>query len=156
MINILVWWVELTQNVPPLPSRKVKFIFTTIREGGSTITGEIKSMKKEFGWSAEFEAVAEGPAGSDYEHGTEKWAVVAADKDGNDRSGDYAVEPHAENPLRCKVTHSGTQESFGALSLSADGDPDADETAPVRGSIDFITDAPNVTGFALSEVPPVE
>lgn len=146
VIELIVWLFSFVR-----PKKRVKFVFYKVRTGGITVWGDITKMKKEFGFTSTFNGVAEGPVGSDYEHGTEVWEARFADKDGNDRSSDYTVAVDPSNPLRATISHSGTQESIGTLELRADGDPDADETAPVRGSVDIITDAPNVTGFALTE-----
>jgi hypothetical protein len=95
-----------------------------------------------------------GPAGSDYQHGSAEWSIQAQDSDGADRSADYALTVDPANELAVDIQHSGTTESTALLSLHADGDPDADETAPVVGTLDFVVDAPNVTAFTLSEVTP--
>lgn len=110
-------------------------------------------MKKEFGFTATFEAKPVGAEGADYEHGTAKWDIAAKSADGDDRSGDYSIAVAADNELQAKITHSGTVESTALLTLRADGDPDADETAPVIGTVGIVVDAPNVTAFELVEIP---
>jgi len=139
--------------VPPPPT-EIRFIFNKVRTGGEIIEGDITKMKKEFGFSTRVEAVPVGPAGSDYQHGSAVYSIQAQDSDGNDRSADYALTVDPANELAVDIQHSGTTESTALLTLRADGDPDADETAEAVGTLDFTVDAPNVTAFTLSEVTP--
>lgn len=149
VIELIVWLFSFVR-----PKKRVKFVFYKVRTGGEIVYGDIKKMKKEFGFHSTLNATPEGPAGSDYEHGTASWGVQAQDADGNDRSSDYTLTVDPTNELRCDVDHSGTVESTALVTLRADGDPDADETAPVVGTIDYVVDAPNVTGFTLTEETP--
>jgi hypothetical protein len=133
--------------------RGVRF---TIRIGGiSILKGRIKKMKAEYGFNLDVEATPVG--GAAIEAGSAAWGYAATDADGNDVSGQFLVTPDPDNELKCNLKHDGSQsESTGVLTLRADGDPDADETAPVVGTLDIIVDAPNVTGFELSATPHVD
>lgn len=136
---------------------KTKFIFTSVSfSDGTIIKGDLIMAKKEFGFSSTLVAVPVGATGADYEHGSEKWDVAASDKDGNDRSSDYTLTPDSSDPakLKCGVQHSGTTESTALVTLRADGDPDADEEAPITGTFTYVVDSPNVTAFELSEEAP--
>jgi hypothetical protein len=116
-------------------------------------------MKLEFGQNIALEA---SPVGADYEHGTAEWQVQAADTDGADISSQFSVLVDPENELKAKVTREAgnNTECSGVVTLRADGDPDADEEAPIVGTLAFNYDSPNATGFdlvgsvAVEEQPP--
>lgn len=140
-------------------SPTTRFQFFRVTDGNTWIKGEIKHMKKEFGFASTFEARPVGKPGATHEAGSENWSVQAQDSDGNDRSSDYSITVDPSNALKARIQHSGTVESTALLTLRADGDPDADEVAEVVGTVDIVVDAPNVTAFEIVEVaeaPPVE
>jgi hypothetical protein len=132
----------------------VRFAFTKVRIAGQQnyTTGDIKEMKLEFGQNIDINAAPQGPEGSDYEHGSARVVVQAADSNGTDVSDQFTATQDPENELHISVVRAAgnNTECSGSVTLRADGDPDADEEAPVVGVLGFAYDSPNVTGFELT------
>lgn len=154
-IKLFIVIGELIFNIKE-DTEVVRFIFSKVRIIGQQnfVKGDIQEMKYEFGQNIEVEAKAVGPTGSKYQEGSAEFSVQAADADGTDISSEFTVEANPENELKAKITRTRTEgetetECTGVVTLRADGDPDVDEVEPVVGTLAFIYDAPNVTGFDL-------
>jgi len=137
-----------------------RFIFTKVGIVGDQnyVEGDIINMKLEFGQNIDVTAT---PTGGDYQHGSASFSVQAADADGNDVTDQFSVEVDPDNELHATVVRApgNDTECSGAVTLRADGDPDADEEAPITGVLGFNYDSPNATGFdlvgsAVSPAPP--
>lgn len=148
---------EMMFGIKP-EAERARFVFNKIRVIGTNILiiGEsITKMKFEFGQDMDLNLAPQGPAGSDYEHGSVAHTVQAQKADGTDVSGEFTVQPDPANELHLQVVRTRVageieSECTGVVTSRADGDPDADETAPIVGTFDFIYDAPNVTGFEVT------
>ncbi|MEO7538877.1 MAG: hypothetical protein ABIV21_02535 [Pyrinomonadaceae bacterium] len=123
-----------------------RFIFNRVQVGELIIEGDITKMKIEIGQNIHLTAVSDLP----YEVGTAVATVQASDADGNDVSGEFKVEASADNELDITITRDGTTECTGVITLRADGDPDADEEAPMVGTADFVYDSKNASVFDLT------
>lgn len=146
LLRLIVWLSDCLDMCPI----RTQLIFTKVRVNGITIQGDIKKMKIEFGQTVNVVATPQGAPGSKIEAGSAVFSFQAQDASGNDASADFVLTVDPTDELKCSLAHSGTNESTGLLTLTADGDPDADETAPVVGTLAIIVDAPNVTGFDMT------
>jgi hypothetical protein len=131
--------------------RCVHFEFIKVRILGSQnyVEGDVTHMKLEFVQNIDINAA---PTGGDYQHGTASFSVQAADENGGDVSDQFTVEVDPENELHATVVRApgNNTECSGAVTLRADGDPDAEEEAPITGVLGFNYDSPNATGFDMT------
>jgi len=86
------------------------------------------------------------------------FSVQAADSEGNDISDQFSIEVQSDSPLHVHVVRAREEgvpetECTGVVTLRADGDADADEEFPIVGTLSFIYDAPNATGFEMTGQP---
>jgi len=114
-------------------------------------------VKFEFNQSADFVAEPLDRRGNpaSIEKGSAVWSVMATDADGNDVSESLVLTVDPENELAAKLT-SMEVELTGVLTLRADGDPDADETAPLVATADIVVDASNAVVLSLTNTEPVD
>ncbi len=169
---LLDWYVWLLEKAyGRKPCKKVKFSITTVKIRGITVKGDNMAQTKgtfQDSCLVVAEPRDENNQPSQYEVGTERWAwsaVAPGDEEnpnGIDATNDYEVgtkpTEHENNPLAFVLKHKEgvTRESVANITLSADGDPDADEVQDVVGTHTFIVDSPNTVAFEMagSIVPP--
>lgn len=153
LLQVIVWlvWKVYKVDLEAFFRDRQRIVFSKVRlSDGIVIEGDITKMKVEFGQRIRVTATPRD--GSGIQAGSAVWAVSAADADGNDRSSDWTAFPNPDggNELVCDFQHSGTTESIGVASLTADGDRDTDETFEVVGTLALVVDEPNTTAFDMS------
>lgn len=134
---------------------KSQLVFSTVSVEGIVIEGNIKMVKFEFNQSATFTASPLDRHGNpaQIQAGSATWTVQAQDADGNPVDLHLVVNP--DNELEATLT-SGDVEATGAITLRADGDPDANEEFPIIGTADIVVDSPNAVVFSLANTEPAD
>lgn len=128
LLRIIVWLVEQTYLHQ---SRRI--IFNQIRFNGITITGEIKTMELREGQEFTVSAALETAAGhaAAFQAGTAVW-------ESSDPSvASVEVDPNKELQAVVKGLD-GSNNGSALITFSVDGDPDADETRDILGTLDAV------------------
>ncbi len=150
LLCIIVWLCEQIEQ-PHCCCRLSKVVFSRVSFNGLTIEGEIDSMELREGQSVVVTATLKTSAGHDaaYEKGTAVWTSS------DDALATVTVSP--DNELVATVVGvDGSVNGSAVITLNVDGDPDADETKPIIGTIACVITQGEATVVELTAGTPTD
>lgn len=133
LLSVIVFLTEKAFNLPPVSCDDVNVFFNQVRLDGLIIKGEIEMAElregQQFTVTAAFKTAAGHPAS--YQAGTAMWA--------SSDPSIASVEANPENELEATVKGvDGSNNGAALITFTADGDPDADETRDLVGTLDVV------------------
>lgn len=135
LILYLVWLIlkRLNQTSPEQNKTTVVFSSVELPENKTKINGELKNMELREGKKARITVslLTAGGNPAAYQTGTEVFESSNPEI--------VSVTADAENPLQAEIEClDGSQNEAVMITFRADGDPDADETREIVGTLDVI------------------
>lgn len=158
LVAALLFLIEMGWDYE-MPCEESRIVFYKVRrKDGTAVTGDIIEMKEDIGFDLDIFGVSDRP----YEQGTAGISVSGVDADGNDISDQVNFEvvsddgKNFQGRVRQLAEEDGGTEGTFTIRIDADGDPDADEEAPIFGTLVVVADAKNATEFTITASPHVE
>jgi len=130
LLCIILWLSEQLFPIAKCPESRVGAIFSQIQFGGIKIQGDFRAMELREGQQVTVTASLKTAAGhdADYQTGSATW-------ESSDPAASVTANP--DNELEATVIGvDGSTNATAVITFRADGDPDADQTRDLVGTLD--------------------